>query len=134
MPLYALDNRLWFPPVETAQEDGLLAIGGDLSVQRLLLAYEKGIFPWYEGDVPVWWSPDPRFVLYPGELKVSKSMQQLFKRNAFSFTVNKAFFEVINNCKKINFWNCTARKRPPTESSSSRFYQGNKCLTNETAA
>lgn len=102
MSLYALDNRLWFPPVNTAQEDGLLAIGGDLSVQRLLMAYERGIFPWYEGDVPVWWCPDPRFVLYPNELKVSKSMKQLFKRSTFTFTINKAFSEVINNCKKIN--------------------------------
>ncbi|QEC69580.1 leucyl/phenylalanyl-tRNA--protein transferase [Panacibacter ginsenosidivorans] len=102
MSLHALDNRLWFPPVDAAQEDGLLAIGGDLSVQRLLMAYERGIFPWYEGDVPVWWCPDPRFVLNPDELKVSKSMKQLFKRNAFTFTINKAFREVINNCKKIN--------------------------------
>lgn len=102
MSLHALDNRLWFPPVDTAQEDGLLAIGGDLSVQRLLLAYERGIFPWYEGDVPVWWCPNPRFVIYPSELKISKSMQQLFKRSAFTFTVNQAFSEVINNCKKIN--------------------------------
>jgi len=102
MALYALDNRLWFPPVDAAQEDGLLAIGGDLSVQRLLMAYERGIFPWYEGDVPVWWCPDPRFVLNPDELKISKSMKQLFQRNAFSFTINKAFPEVINNCKKIN--------------------------------
>lgn len=102
MSLYALDNRLWFPPVDTAQEDGLLAIGGDLSVQRLLLAYERGIFPWYEGDVPVWWCPDPRFVIYPNELKISKSMKQLFKRSAFTFTINKAFSEVINHCKKIN--------------------------------
>jgi len=100
MSLYALYNRLWFPPVNTAQEDGLLAIGGDLSVQRLLMAYERGIFPWYEGDVPVWWCPDPRFVLIPDDLKISKSMKQLFKRNAFTFTVNKAFQEVINNCKK----------------------------------
>jgi leucyl/phenylalanyl-tRNA---protein transferase len=102
MSLYALDNRLWFPPVDAAQEDGLLAIGGDLSVQRLLMAYERGIFPWYEGDVPVWWCPDPRFVLYPNELKVSKSMKQLFKRNVFTFTNNQAFSDVINNCKKIN--------------------------------
>jgi leucyl/phenylalanyl-tRNA--protein transferase len=101
MPLYALDNRLWFPPVESAQEDGLLAIGGDLSVQRLLMAYERGIFPWYEGDVPVWWCPNPRFVLYPANLKVSKSMKQLLKRNRFRFSINEAFSEVINNCKKI---------------------------------
>lgn len=102
MPLYALDDRLWFPPVEYAQEDGLLAIGGDLSVKRLLLAYELGIFPWYDGDVPLWWSPDPRFVLFPNELKISKSMQQLFRKNTFTFTINKAFHEVINHCKKIH--------------------------------
>jgi leucyl/phenylalanyl-tRNA--protein transferase len=101
MPLYALDSRLWFPPVESAQEDGLLAIGGDLSVQRLLMAYERGIFPWYEGDVPVWWCPNPRFVLYPANLKVSKSMKQVLKKNNFRFSINEAFSEVINNCKKI---------------------------------
>ena len=102
MPLHALDNRLWFPPVESAQEDGLLAIGGDLSIQRLLMAYERGIFPWYEGDVPIWWCPDPRFVLLPANLKVTKSMKQILKKNTFRFTINNAFSEVINNCKKIN--------------------------------
>jgi leucyl/phenylalanyl-tRNA---protein transferase len=99
MPLYALDHRLWFPPVGEALEDGLLAMGGDLSVDRLLLAYRKGIFPWYDGTLPLWWSPDPRFVIFPPELKVSKSMQQLLKRKKFSFTVNKAFSGVINQCK-----------------------------------
>lgn len=102
MPLHALDNRLWFPPVESAQEDGLLAIGGDLSIQRLLMAYERGIFPWYEGDVPIWWCPDPRFVLLPENLKVTKSMKQVLRKNTFRFTINTAFSEVINNCKKIN--------------------------------
>ena len=101
MPLYALNNRLWFPPQEEALDDGLLAIGGDLSIRRLLLAYENGIFPWYDGDIPMWWCPDPRFVLFPAELKVSKSMKQLFKRNAFEFTINKSFFAVINHCKKV---------------------------------
>jgi leucyl/phenylalanyl-tRNA--protein transferase len=99
MPLYALDNRLWFPPVSEAMEDGLLAIGGDLSAERLLLAYKKGIFPWYDGGTPLWWCPNPRFVLFPAELKVSKSMQQLLKRNAFEFTINKAFDDVIHQCK-----------------------------------
>ncbi len=99
MPLYALDKNLWFPPVTETLADGLLAIGGDLSVDRLLLAYRKGIFPWFDGDVPMWWCPDPRFVLFPQELKVSKSMQALLKRNAFEFTVNKAFTEVIKACK-----------------------------------
>jgi len=99
MPLNFLNNNLWFPPADEAMEDGLLAVGGDLSVERLLLAYRKGIFPWYDGDVPLWWCPNPRFVLFPAELKVSKSMQQLLKRNAFEFTINKSFAEVIHYCK-----------------------------------
>jgi len=99
MPLYALDNRLWFPPVSEAMDDGLLAVGGDLSPERLVLAYKKGIFPWYDGDTPLWWCPDPRFVIFPDELKVSKSMQQLLKRNAFKFTINSAFAQVIHYCK-----------------------------------
>jgi len=100
MPLYVVDKNLWFPPVAEALPDGLLAIGGDLSVERLLLAYRQGIFPWFDGDVPMWWSPDPRFVLFPDELKISKSMKVLLKRNAFEFTVNKAFTEVIKACKE----------------------------------
>src|SRR3954471_24624543 len=100
MPLYVLDNNLWFPPVSEALDDGLLAIGGDLSVERLLLAYRKGIFPWFDGDVPMWWSPDPRFVLFVDELKVSKSMKVLLKRDAFRFTINKAFDQVIKACKE----------------------------------
>ncbi|HVX48579.1 MAG TPA: leucyl/phenylalanyl-tRNA--protein transferase, partial [Chitinophagaceae bacterium] len=66
---------------------------------RLLMAYKKGIFPWYDGKVPLWWCPDPRFVLFPEELKISKSMQQLFKRGTFAFTVNNDFESVIHNCK-----------------------------------
>jgi leucyl/phenylalanyl-tRNA--protein transferase len=100
MPLYVLDNNLWFPPVSEALSDGLLAIGGDLSVERLLLAYRKGIFPWFDGEIPMWWSPDPRFVLFPNELKVSKSMKVLLKRETFRFTVNKAFPQVIRACKE----------------------------------
>ncbi|MDO6431593.1 leucyl/phenylalanyl-tRNA--protein transferase [Flavitalea sp. BT771] len=90
-----------FPPVALAEPDGLLAIGGDLSKERLLLAYRNGIFPWYEGKHILWWSPDPRFVLFPDELKVSKSMRQLIRRETFVFTVNKAFGEVIANCRTI---------------------------------
>lgn len=101
MPLFALEKDLFFPPVHLAEPDGLLAIGGDLSQERLLLAYRNGIFPWYEGEHILWWCPHPRFVLFPGELKVSKSMQQLLKRQAFTFTVNKAFTAVIDNCKTI---------------------------------
>jgi leucyl/phenylalanyl-tRNA--protein transferase len=100
MPLYALDESLWFPPVEQALTDGLLAIGGDLSVERLLLAYKNGIFPWYDGDIPLWWCPNPRFILFPEDLKVSKSMKSLLKKNAFEFTVNKAFTQVIHYCKE----------------------------------
>jgi leucyl/phenylalanyl-tRNA--protein transferase len=99
MPLHVLENKLWFPPINEAMPDGLLAIGGDLSVDRLLLAYKKGIFPWFDGDIPMWWSPDPRFVLFPSELKISKSMKVLLKRNAFEFTTNKAFSAVIKSCK-----------------------------------
>src|SRR5580698_2795532 len=102
MSLFALNNELIFPPVHLAEPDGLLAFGGDLSTERLLLAYQNGIFPWYEGEHILWWSPDQRFVLFPEELKVSKSMQQLIKKNAFEFTVNKAFTEVINSCKTIS--------------------------------
>ncbi len=101
MALFALQNELIFPPVELSEPDGLLAMGGDLSADRLLLAYRSGIFPWYDGEIPLWWSPNPRFVLYPEELKVSKSMQQLFKKNIFRFTVNTSFRQVIHNCKSV---------------------------------
>jgi leucyl/phenylalanyl-tRNA---protein transferase len=97
--LQLLTKELWFPPVEDAMEDGMLAIGGDLHKDRLLLAYRKGIFPWYDGDIPLWWCPDPRFVLFPDELKISKSMQVLLRRHAFEFTINKAFTEVIHACR-----------------------------------
>jgi len=102
MPLFALDNELIFPPAQLAEQDGLLAIGGDLSMERLLLAYRQGIFPWYEGKIILWWCPDPRFVLFPEELKESKSMRQLHKRNVFDFRTNTAFGEVIANCKTIS--------------------------------
>lgn len=99
MPLHILTEDLWFPPVEEATNDGLLALGGDLSVERLLLAYRSGIFPWFnEDEPPFWWSPDPRCVLFPEELYVSKSMQQLLKKKTFTVTINKAFEEVIYNC------------------------------------
>lgn len=102
MRLQLLDERLWFPSVELAQKDGLLAIGGDLSEERLLLAYRSGIFPWFnEDEPPLWWSPDPRCVLFPEELKVSKSMQQLLKRNAFEFRVNHDFKGVMQGCQSV---------------------------------
>ena len=101
MPLFALDNELVFPPASLAEPDGLLAMGGDLSPERLLLAYRNGIFPWYDGDIILWWSPDPRFVLYPHELKISKTVRTLIKRNAFHFTTNTSFARVIHHCKNI---------------------------------
>ncbi len=101
MPLFALDKNLIFPPVNLAEPDGLLAVGGDLSTDRLLLAYRNGIFPWYEEEHILWWCPDPRFVLFPTELKISKSMKQLLKKNAFDFSIDKDFSAVISNCKTI---------------------------------
>lgn len=101
MYLHMLSKELLFPPVDEALPDGLLAIGGDLSIERLLLAYHNGIFPWYDDDMPLWWCPDPRFVLLPENLRVSKSMKQLLKREVFEFRINTSFEEVISNCKKI---------------------------------
>ncbi|MCG2614737.1 leucyl/phenylalanyl-tRNA--protein transferase [Terrimonas sp. NA20] len=100
--LFALDdNILDFPPTHLAEPDGLLALGGDLSPERLLIAYRQGIFPWYEGDHILWWFPDPRFVLFPEEFKVSKTVKTLLKRDEFEFTINKAFPEVIRHCQQI---------------------------------
>jgi leucyl/phenylalanyl-tRNA--protein transferase len=101
MSLTILDEKIWFPPLEDALEDGLLAMGGDLSTERLIKAYQEGIFPWYEGETPLWWSPNPRFVLYPSNLKVSATMKQVIKRQEFEFKTNAAFDQVIANCKKI---------------------------------
>lgn len=99
MPLPFLSDALWFPPVEKAAEDGLLAYGGDLRTERLLLAYRSGIFPWFNQDEPpLWWCPDPRCVIFPDELYISKSMQQLLKRKAFSVTINRNFAAVIQQC------------------------------------
>ncbi|HEY4335134.1 MAG TPA: leucyl/phenylalanyl-tRNA--protein transferase, partial [Puia sp.] len=101
MSLFILNNELLFPPVHLSEPDGLLAIGGDLSPERLLLAYRHGIFPWYEGQHILWWCPDPRFVLFPEQLRESKSMKQLHKRKAFDFRIDTDFRQVIANCKSI---------------------------------
>lgn len=100
--MHILSSKILFPPVEDALEDGLLAIGGDLSTKRLKLAYQEGIFPWHEGNTPLWWSPDPRFVLFPEKLYVSKSMKQVIKRKEFDYTFNTSFLEVIHHCKVNN--------------------------------
>ncbi len=101
MSLIILDENIWFPPLEDALEDGLLAMGGDLSTERLIKAYQEGIFPWYEGETPLWWSPNPRFIIYPANLKVSATMKQVIKRQEFEFKTNTAFDQVIAKCKKI---------------------------------
>ena len=101
MPVYALGESLLFPPPAQAQEDGLLAVGGDLSPARLLLAYRSGIFPWFsEGDPILWWSPDPRCVLFPARLKVSKSMRQTLRSPSWRVTVDTAFAEVVRSCRR----------------------------------
>jgi leucyl/phenylalanyl-tRNA--protein transferase len=102
MSLIALDDEIRFPPVEMADEDGLLAIGGDLSRERLLHAYRNGIFPWYENKYILWWCPNPRFVLFPSELKISSSMKQLLKKKPFEFSINQDFNSVISQCKAIS--------------------------------
>jgi len=100
--IFRLDDRLLFPSPELAEPDGLLAIGGDLSVKRLLLAYQNGIFPWYSEDEPIlWYSPHERFVLYPSELKLSKTMKQVLRSNRFSVTVDQCFDKVIEACSSI---------------------------------
>ena len=97
-----LGNDLAFPNVSKASKEGLLAYGGDLSPERLLLAYKQGIFPWFDDDQPIlWWSPDPRFVLFPKHLKISKSMKQLMRNTHFEVSVNRDFRRVIDNCSKI---------------------------------
>lgn len=101
--MHILNNDLTFPPIETADKDGLLAIGGDLNPERLLLAYRNGIFPWYNENEPIqWWNPDPRFVLYPDEIKISKSTKTILNNGRFRFTVNRDFIGVIQNCKTIS--------------------------------
>lgn len=91
-----------FPELSHADEDGLLAIGGSLNPQRLLMAYQSGIFPWFSGNQPVlWWSPDPRMVLFLEDFKASKSLKQKIKSNRFKVTFNTAFAEVIQECAQI---------------------------------
>ncbi|MCB0455547.1 MAG: leucyl/phenylalanyl-tRNA--protein transferase, partial [Aequorivita sp.] len=100
--MHYLTEKLWFPNPEEATEDGLLAIGGDLLVERLLLAYNSGIFPWFEDDQPIlWWSPDPRMVLFPEKFKVSKSLRKKIKSEKFRITFNQNFAEVIKNCATV---------------------------------
>ncbi len=100
--IFELSEALIFPNTQLAEPDGLLAIGGDLSTDRLLLAYQLGIFPWFnEGEEILWYSPDPRFVLFPDELHISHSMKKLWNRQEWTVTENKAFTDVMNACASI---------------------------------
>jgi leucyl/phenylalanyl-tRNA--protein transferase len=102
MPLFQLTSELSFPPPRFATREGLLAFGGDLSERRLLLAYRMGIFPWYSDGEPIlWWSPDPRLVLYPHEFHVSHSLLKVVKRGDFTITLDTAFDRVIGECGRV---------------------------------
>jgi leucyl/phenylalanyl-tRNA--protein transferase len=101
--IFKLDERILFPDPALAEEDGLLAIGGDLSTDRLLQAYANGIFPWYSEDEPIlWFSPHQRFVLFPDRLKISKSMRKVLKAGTFTVTTNKCFADVIAACSSAS--------------------------------
>ena len=102
MPIYQLTDEIIFPNPELAEEDGLLAIGGDLRWERLVLAYCNGIFPWYNEDDPIlWWCTKPRFIIKPNEVRISKSMKRVFNRGEFKVTFNNDFEGVISNCKAL---------------------------------
>ena len=99
MPVFQLTNKLIFPSAELAEDNGLLAVGGDLSPERLLLAYRNGIFPWYsEGDPILWWSPSPRLVIFPADFKIPKRLSRLMRQEKFSITIDHAFRQVIAAC------------------------------------
>ncbi len=100
MPVYQLSKEPVFPDPILADPSGLLAVGGDLSIERLILAYTHGIFPWYsEGEPILWWSPDPRLILYPEKLRVTKSLRQTMRNKPFEVTFDRAFKQVIGSCK-----------------------------------
>ena len=102
MPIYQLTDEIMFPNPELAEEDGLLAIGGDLRWERLVLAYCNGIFPWYNEDDPIlWWCTKPRFIIKPNEVRISKSMKRVFNRGEFKVTFNNDFEGVISKCKEL---------------------------------
>jgi len=101
MTIFFLSDKIAFPPPALAEKEGLLAVGGDLSEKRLLLAYRMGIFPWYSESEPImWWTPDPRLVLYTDEFIVSKSLQKIIRKNIFRITIDTVFERVIRSCAK----------------------------------
>ncbi|MFN2366737.1 MAG: leucyl/phenylalanyl-tRNA--protein transferase [Desulfurivibrionaceae bacterium] len=102
MPVFQLDESISFPPPQMAREDGLLAVGGDLKPERLLLAYHLGIFPWYSPGEPIlWWAPTPRMVLFPDDFHLSRSLARTMRRGTFKVTFDEAFRQVIGNCAEV---------------------------------
>ena len=100
--MYRLTDALLFPSPEQASHEGIVAVGGDLKPERVMLAYRKGIFPWFESDdFLLWWSPDPRMVLFPDKVKISKSMRTVLRKKQFEVTFNKAFDDVVEACAKV---------------------------------
>jgi leucyl/phenylalanyl-tRNA--protein transferase len=102
MSIYRLTDDLEFPDAGDGEPDGLLAVGGDLSMGRLRLAYQNGIFPWYNQEPVLWFSPDPRMVLFPAELKIHRSLKKILAKNIFKVTFNRAFEEVIRACARCH--------------------------------
>jgi len=106
MPVFLLSDEIVFPSPYLASKEGLLAVGGDLSKNRLLTAYRMGIFPWFSAGEPIlWWSPDPRFVLYPEKIKISKTLRKIIKKKMFHVTMDSAFTQVINQCAQVRLKN-----------------------------
>ncbi|RZB35408.1 MAG: leucyl/phenylalanyl-tRNA---protein transferase [Desulfobacteraceae bacterium Eth-SRB2] len=106
MTVFLLTDKIAFPPAHLASKEGLLAVGGDLSRKRLLHAYRMGIFPWFSHDEPIlWWSPDPRLVLYPHEIKISKTLKKIIRKGVFKVTMDTAFAQVITQCAQIRLQN-----------------------------
>jgi len=104
--VFLLTDKIAFPPAHLASKEGLLAVGGDLSRKRLLHAYRMGIFPWFSNDEPIlWWSPDPRLVLYPHEIKISKTLKKIIRKGVFKVTMDTAFAQVITQCAQIRLQN-----------------------------
>ncbi len=102
MPVYLLTDEILFPSPRLASENGILAIGGDLSEERLLTAYRQGIFPWYSQEEPiVWWSPDPRLVVYPDEIRIARSLEKIIRKGIYDITFDTAFEQVIRSCADV---------------------------------
>lgn len=107
MPLFRLSDRIEFPPPRLARSDGLLCIGGDLSPERLLLAYKNGIFPWFsQGEPILWWSPAPRLVIYPDQVRISRTLKKTIRKTPFSIYLNTAFEETIKACSRPRRGSC----------------------------